>query len=223
MNVNFTELRGLGIQLTKLEKIPVINPTLNKFLQQKSVPQATTTRGRPRKSQTNPVSNFFKSKKDTPSQNKTVWKKEEVDLNVLKELPAEIRDEIIKEYNLESEIPQPKRPVLPSEPRPVKKSPFSGLQWYQLKPILQQWIQTDPKPNDYDVTLLGEHFRQSAIDRDIDWLPIAMKFLYRNFGQLDCNWHKAYYKIVDLVQQGMVARYGGTLVLKREFSCLHCV
>ncbi|EFA04888.1 DNA repair protein REV1-like Protein [Tribolium castaneum] len=246
MNVNYAELRGLGVQLTKLEKLAPINPTLSNFLQQESKKiqptgdktasrgrelvrppsgEKVATRGRPRKNskgQKNSLSNFFKNKKEITGQNKSVEiKKAEVDLNVLQELPPEIRAEIIKEYNLET--PAPKPPLeSPETAPPAKKSPFSGLNWPQLKPILYKWLQSEQKPDNYDVVLLGEHFRQSAITRDIDWLPTAMNFLYRNFAQMNCCWHKAYHKIVDLVQQGMVARYGGTLLIKRDFDCLNC-
>ncbi|XP_044261651.1 DNA repair protein Rev1 [Tribolium madens] len=235
MNVNYGELRGLGVQLTKLEKLAPINPTLSNFLQQESkksdssdtVKSKMATRGRPRKNskgQKNSLSDFFKNKKETPVQNKPLeMKPTEVDPEVLKELPPEIRAEIIKEYNLAPKPPVKKSLTWPQIKPPVKKSPFSGLTWPQIKPILHKWLQSEQKPDDYDVTLLGEHFRQLAIDRDIDWLPTAMNFLYRNFGEMNCFWHKAYHKIVDLVQQGMVARYGGTLLIKRDFDCLHCV
>lgn len=90
-NVDFGELRGLGIQLTKLEKIAIINPALNKFLQQESKPkegvEATPTdkpvtatlrdkpgRGRPKASKSKPerknkasIDNFFKTTKDGTS------------------------------------------------------------------------------------------------------------------------------------------------------------
>jgi DNA repair protein REV1 len=83
MNVEFVELRGMGIQLSKLEKTAPVNPTLNRFLQQQSkksdipakpVVADRPTRGRPRKgTKTQPknsLSNFFKSKKDSLSQSK---------------------------------------------------------------------------------------------------------------------------------------------------------
>ncbi len=86
MNVDFVELRGMGIQLSKLEKVAPVNPTLNKFLQQPSkkseIPLKIEVmdkcdkpaRGRPKKGAKAPpkhaISNFFKSKKETTSQTK---------------------------------------------------------------------------------------------------------------------------------------------------------
>jgi hypothetical protein len=151
-------------------------------------------------------------------------RKEDVDLEVLKELPQEIRDEVIKEYNLEATVAAVAKPAPPPLKKetaapPAKKSPFSGLQWCQLKPVLYKWMSSEPKPSEVDVNMLGEHFRQLAVDRNIEMLKVAMNFLHRTFSSLDCDWHRAYRDIVDLTQQGMVARYGATLHVNRTFPC----
>ncbi|XP_017777658.1 PREDICTED: DNA repair protein REV1 isoform X2 [Nicrophorus vespilloides] len=144
----YQDLRGVGIQLTRLEKAVVMNSFMKSFLskpstkvetkkdvsfQQKSIikektfkedttineenkentievkpPMRASGRGRPRGSKngtklvrksSNELSNYFKStQKDRP---KVKQSKCDIDLNVLNELPEDIRKEIIKEYNLD--------------------------------------------------------------------------------------------------------------------------
>ncbi|RZC35538.1 DNA repair protein REV1 [Asbolus verrucosus] len=251
LHVDFAELRGMGIQLTKLEKIAPINPTLNKFLQKtptkreqipvvavpkptvtssKPIPKEKSTRGRPKggkkapTSSKNSLSNFFKSKKENA---KLQHKQVEIDFEVLKELPQDIRDEVIREYNLDVDLAKPKpqpaaedKILVPTETK--KRSHFEGLQWCQLRPILYAWMKSEKEPANVDVEMLGEHFKQLALDRQIDMLKIAFNFLHRTFGQLDCRWHRAYHAIVDLTQQGMLARYGSMLFVNKDFDCCFC-
>ncbi|KAJ8967010.1 hypothetical protein NQ314_003127 [Rhamnusium bicolor] len=167
---------------------------------------------------------------------------EEIDLNVLNELPEELRNEIIKQYKLEHKIKEstnsspPKLEETKAEcPRiqentqgPVKNdsindkaNPFSKLPWDKIKPIIKQWVHSADKPSQMDTEMLASHFRQLAIDREIETLKSVFNFLHRIFSELNCHWHKAYFSIVNITQEGMVARYGGTLMVKRKFDCCH--
>lgn len=142
-----------------------------------------------------------------------------MDLEVLQALPPEIREEVIKEYNLQIPPTNPKRII---EEEPIGNSamsPFSNLEWDEIKPIIYEWMKAEKEPSKMDVEMLAEHFRELAMNRKIETLKIALNFLHRNFSKLGCYWHKAFKDILSLAQQGMVVKYGSTLLINEEFIC----
>ncbi|KAL3270733.1 hypothetical protein HHI36_021258 [Cryptolaemus montrouzieri] len=285
-NVPFEDLRGVGIQLSKLEKIGPTSSVMSNFLKQNSVinenkvtvdvipsndvgvmknkqevkqesvsvkndskknsintlnkKETKSKRGRPAgtktkakgnvKSKTSPSPMLDKYLKNMGTPVKTNF--QNIDMGVLYELPEELRNEIMKEYQLQHQVITKKSgereiQVADVKPQPSelkqkieeKKSPFDGLSWEELKPILKTWMTSEADPKEIDVEMISEHFRQLAIDRKIENLKVIFNFLHRTFEKLNCKWHNAYFSIVNTTQQGMVARYGGTLMVERRFSC----
>lgn len=104
-------------------------------------------------------------------------------MTVLKALPQDLRQEIIKEYKLEDIINAKKKEnkAKPVEKPPESKSLFSSFNYEQLKHAIKTWIHSESKPGNYDVRLLGEHFRELAINRKIGILNNLLKFLHRYF------------------------------------------
>ncbi|KAJ8916575.1 hypothetical protein NQ315_000219 [Exocentrus adspersus] len=199
----------------------------------KGRPKGANSSSRGRNATPAPLDKFFAKDKGVEGHGK-VQKPNlgnpQIDLNVLNELPEELRNEIIKEYGLDFKLGecamklQPK--TLENESKTQeqsfdvpKKNLFSGLSWEQIKPIIRKWVESSDEPSEVDVVMLAEHFQQLAIDREIDLLKSVFNFLHRVFTGLSCKWHKAYFLIVNIVQGGMVARYGGTLMVNRRFEC----
>lgn len=114
----------------------------------------------------------------------------------------------------------PKRII---EEKPIENlasSPFTNLEWDEIKPIIYEWMKAEKeRPSKVDVEMLAEHFREMAMSRKIETLKIALNFLHRNFSKLGCSWHKAFKDILSLAQQGMVAKYGSTLFINKKFVC----
>lgn len=163
-------------------------------------------------------------------------RKEDIDISVLNALPQEVRQEIIEEYKLE--IASIKPEVKTVQKPPEKKSIFSCLSYEQMKQALKVWLQSEQKPGDFDVQMLGEYFRELAVDRKIGVLRDSLnflhryvlcsivswnflcKFVFRNIGKQNCGlWHRAYFSVVNMAQEGMVTRYGNTLLVNRSFPC----
>ncbi|KAJ8980821.1 hypothetical protein NQ317_000554 [Molorchus minor] len=269
LNPPFVDLRGVGIQLTKLEKNAPLNKALTKFLNQPTKKVETITgvsnkpsieasseknctennvkisaktkdvvkskRGRPKgirssagrvqKNGTNmSLNKYFGQNKNVPRSEKIPSQKaaplnEEIDLSVLNELPEDLRNEIIKEYQLEDKI----QVSVPSTSSDVKNTEQASKYPENLnlknESETNKWIQSSERPSEFDVNMIAEHFKQLAIDREIDVLKVIFNFLHRTFSDLNCHWHNAYYSMVNVVQQGMVMRYGGTLMVDRKFGC----
>ncbi|XP_050502903.1 DNA repair protein REV1-like isoform X2 [Diabrotica virgifera virgifera] len=169
-----------------------------------------------------------------------------IDMQVFNQLPENLKQEIIREYHLEDQVtlsqensfpncqqntpiqdtkPEtPERKIKSSSQESVsqessKKSPFRNLSWDQIKPIIKKWTVSEASPCDFDTEMLAEHFKQLAINRKIEVLMSVFNFLHRFFSELNCSWHDAYFKMVNTTQEGMVARYGRTLLVQRRFNC----
>ncbi|XP_044764576.1 DNA repair protein REV1 [Coccinella septempunctata] len=300
-DVPFVDLRGVGIQLSKLEKTGPTNAVMKNFLNQTSVkvedksgkdcvvrapdtvemnsmqenmktrPQKQEKRKESPREQNNNASKNkeTKSKRGRPpgskskSKNNTksspsplldrylknmgtpvkLQKCQNIDLEVLYELPEELRHEIMKEYNInrgtvEMQKKQEKtakkdtkveiakepssettRATSVNSPKLKKNKLFEGLSMGELKRAVQSWLSSEQEPIKIDVELISKHFRQLAMDRRIEDLKIIFNFLHRNFTKMNCKWHEAYFSIVNSMQQGMVSRYGATLMVKRKFPC----
>ncbi|CAG9767888.1 unnamed protein product [Ceutorhynchus assimilis] len=178
-----------------------------------------------------------RSKSDNGGQGEeaTLFKlRSQIDMDVLKELPEDIRREVMKEYRFDinppvdlekSQKPDVAKPKnmgnLSETSQRTKYSPFANQTWEQIKEGIKIWIKSETDPSNVDVEMLADHLRQLALDRRIEILQSCFNFLHRNFSKLSCSWHQAYFSLVDAVQQGMVARYGKVLHLEREFFCCH--
>ncbi|KAF5284254.1 hypothetical protein FQR65_LT00254 [Abscondita terminalis] len=192
VNVAPHELRGVGIQLTRLEKAAPTNSVLKRFLQNENV-----------------------ITKETKPVRENKIPKINVDLSVLKELPEEIQAQIIKEYKLDPRVAAKRDEVI--EPK-EKPSAFDRINWDDLKPILLRWLESTNAPKEVDINMLGEHFKTLAVDRKIERLKVGLNFLYRHIAQMgSCQWHDAYWTIVDLAQQGMVHGTAALLWLNETF------
>lgn len=49
----------------------------------------------------------------------------------------------------------------------------------ELKKALREWMETHKEPKEIDVNLLGEYFKQLAIDRKIEDLKKLLSLFYR--------------------------------------------
>lgn len=85
--------------------------------------------------------------------------------------------------------------------------------------------------------MMAEFFKELALNRRIEFLDVLCSFLHRyvtsiriilcyfflNFRHVSrkqCGkWHSAYSKILNTMQEGMVMRYGNTLLVPVGFSC----
>lgn len=67
----------------------------------------------------------------------------------------------------------------PAEKSDRKQSIFSQLSYDQLKDAISVWLKSATHPDDFDVQMLGEYFRELAVDRKIEVLHPLVNFLHR--------------------------------------------
>lgn len=123
-------------------------------------------------------------------------------MNVLNELPEELRLEIIREHQLyevteaqsktekgitpksgSSSSSEVSSKGLHKKDLPLKhKEPklgFHMLTYDEIKAAVIKWLNFGKAPKDTDIKMFGNYLRQLAIDREIDKLHRITKFLFR--------------------------------------------
>ena len=263
INIPPQDLRGLGIQLSKLEdnnqSIKKNNQLLDMF---KNQPATTMTsrskilesiipevkvkkqstivskspskkRGRPSKAsnnQQNPkntsISSLFAASKKT----NVVYKKsaQELDLSVLAELPEHIRNEVLREYEIDSKTSTEETEtidLISNESRDEIKEAVSVENTTEniflsdyWRPLIQDWLIADPDFSNTE-TLVKTSCQLVRI-KDIELLFIVMRFLHRIIDSSGkCKWHEVYNKITEEVQSTMLVVFSKKLYIK-EISCL---
>ncbi|KAK9703060.1 BRCA1 C Terminus (BRCT) domain [Popillia japonica] len=289
------DLRGVGIQLSKLEKIAKTNKALAKFLNQPSnvgsnltdrnesfdnsiggiqdnnvkishnkntnfttmektvtqdikssskqdkVTGTVSKRGRSRGNMntlkaTSNLTNYFKHTKNESATKEFKSGNNSIDLNVLKELPKDIQKEIMEEYNLfdtafdklenktASDNTNEKQNLTTkdnknNENQELKKKGFASLSKEELKILLKNWIRNQEIPKDRDVDMLGTFFTNLVQERKLEYLFSMVNLLYRHISTKNCQWHDAYYKLLNHFQEAMLLTYGNTLLVPKGFFC----
>nr|XP_022907098.1 DNA repair protein REV1 [Onthophagus taurus] len=217
------DLRGVGIQLSRLEKVnKVVNNAMRNFLTKKlqdneiKIKRKDVNVEKPEKKKV--LTNYFKVEK--LDFNREVKKKGlSVDMDVLKALPEEIQKEIIDEYDLKplkvnTELNKPK---LIDTNKAKKTKSFSDLSLESLRVLLKNWINTEPK--EIDVEMLGGYLKSLAIKRDLNTLYPIIRFIYRIINEKSCVWHEIYAKLIDFTQKGMKESFGKLLHVEKKFYC----
>lgn len=75
-----------------------------------------------------------------------------------------------------------------------------------------------------DVDMISGFFVEFARAHKLGQLMLFMKYSFRKIECMNCDWHQAYYKIFDAVQEQMSLSYGSTfrLHVKENFECFLC-
>ncbi|KAI5643328.1 impB/mucB/samB family domain-containing protein [Phthorimaea operculella] len=249
-NVDPKELRGVGIQITKLESLVSNKQTvgaINKFLVVgKPAKHENTSRSNhlsdstenklkvnikieaprtPTKAQNkispkkSPILGIIKSpivkKRGRPPKNskpqvstsKNLMNKFLQGQSLVRDIPY--RDPMIKEF-----IEPPKEPlVVPNKVETaVRTEGLSGLPWEKVRELLRAWLDSGQTPLPYDVRMLVEYMQEMVVNKNIDKLNILLNFLRRRTRELESKeWLEVYNKVVEQVQNAMIAVYGKRL------------
>ncbi|KAK9892482.1 hypothetical protein WA026_020472 [Henosepilachna vigintioctopunctata] len=168
---------------------------------------------------------YLQNMMKTPTKINTILRSQNIDMDILHELPEELQNEIRIEYKQQIQLNGKnkksliKNKITEAKETQQKRSIFEGLNWKDLKAVLKAWMNSEAKPKKVDVEIISGYFRQLAINRKIEFLKMTLNFVHRRFIKMNCEWHRAYLSIVNTTQQGMVAQYGGTLLVERKFDC----
>lgn len=200
LNLEPSDLRGIGIQITKLEESNNKKNvgTIENFLKAKSKAEPSTSNQK--------VETKFVEKLDLPNAS-------QIDLEVLKCLPDEIRLEILNEYGISPE----EKEVVKTEISQNKESPWSKLSLREVRTMIKEWVGSVQKPEAFDIGMLANYLTELVKKRNLENVDIILKCLHRHISEVragDENWTIAYKNIVNDVQNSMLKFFGKSLVVQ---------
>lgn len=103
---------------------------------------------------------------------------------------------------------------------PVENCMFFGIDAKHIRKIIHDWVLSEKTPMTCDVQMLGQYFKQLALDKKINELYVMLIFLHNEISTTNkCEWHKSYLKIADLAQEGMLMSYKKKIKVCKTFNC----
>lgn len=243
--INPKEMRGIGIQITKLESTNVKSTkgAINKFLTTKPV-----NKDNQKETASNfdvplvTVKNEVSTKNTTPEKAKikTPIKKSPL-LGAVKSPTGKRRGRPLKSTktttskNLISKFLQSetlikdtpyKDPMIRQkvDDKPVTKPKIEvqepqgllSLPWEKVRELLRAWLESEQAPLLYDTDMIASYMREMVIKKNIDQLNILLNFLRRRTRELNDDWRHVYNYVVDQVQNAMIAVYGKRLWIEGD-------
>lgn len=207
LNLQASELRGIGIQVTKLEES--------------------------NKKQAGSIQNFLKPKQPekleklsipSPSKAKLVEAKpveklqlptaSQIDPNVLNALPDELRLEILNEYGVNA-LEKKDEPV--RNETKIKESAWSKLSLREVRTMIKEWVASVEVPQNCDIDMLSSYLVELVEKKKIEDVAIVLKCLQRHIKDVrssDSNWSNTFKNIVNDVQCTMLIVYGKCLLIE---------
>ena len=186
----------------------------------------TKKRGRPAKFSSNrsastSVTDMFASRKKTKAYYKRTV--EMIDPEVLAELPPEMVDEILKEYQMPDEDDNEDAKSVEDEtvvqPEPPQESSDDNI-FYQpsWRSLVKTWIDE----NEENVEWLSEKLQHDAAQlvrlKNLDLVYLAMRFLHRNIeDKQNEQWRCIYNQVTSELQSEMLKTYSKRLSVPENF------
>lgn len=239
------ELRGIGIQITKLNLGGTKNNSLVNMFNNAVVKKPQNTIFQPpnviskkKTVKNSKLTNMFKNLKE-----KQDMLYEGLDSDVLAALPDDIREEVLKDHQLQlmkSKLSAEDEflNALPSDLReevqmdlnlqkvniPIQKPSIVSSENIFLQNnwrfLLKSWIESESSPEEYDVKLLAIHGQELISSKQLNVLYVGLRYLHRIINELgSCEWHFAYFSVLKSIQETMLEIYNSSLKVEENFNC----
>ncbi|XP_041981157.1 DNA repair protein Rev1 [Aricia agestis] len=238
-NIDPKEMRGIGIQITKLEALnnKPMKGTLTKFfagkpdkIKQTNTPQLclpansmvvkkpTTpvkTKAPLSPLKKSPIISRIKSptvkKRGRPPKHKPVSSSKNLISKFLQGQSSVSRTDVVHES-----IAQEEKPKIKEEKPEAAKKPqgFLALPWQKVRELLRAWFDSGQSPKQCDVNLIVSYMQEMVISKNLETLNILINFLRRRVEEIDSpEWYNVERCIIVEVQSAMLAVYGSRLYL----------
>lgn len=233
INVDAKEMRGVGIQVTKL--VPIIKQqskgAISKFLCNKP-----TIINIKRETKTEVVSNKINLENNENKQlqlKNSRLKKKSPTTDKTKSPPGKRRGRPPKALTLEQKekkraisksgveardtpfknpMMKPQNSLKETKIKVEKTEGLLGLPWNKARELLRAWLDSGQKPLSCDIRMIAEYMREMVIKKEIDKVEILINFLSRRTEEIGSQvWLDVYCHVVEQVQNTMIAIYGKRL------------
>ncbi|CAH1636778.1 unnamed protein product [Spodoptera littoralis] len=233
-NINPKEMRGIGIQVTKLELLnsKPSKGSISKFLSNNKVvvKKQTEVKSEPiSDSKIFEVAESIKKPTTNESCGSTSPKKSPISkrrgrppksLKIQLSSKNNSMNKFLLGQNVIRDLPykDPMKKDIPKEvphnvdqPRPKG---LLGLPWDQVRELLRAWLESGQSPLQCDVDMIVDYLQDMVVNKNTEKLFVLMNFLRRMTKEIGRNdWLKVYNHVTEQVQNAMVAVYGKRLFI----------
>ncbi|XP_014282897.1 DNA repair protein Rev1 [Halyomorpha halys] len=239
LDINAKDLRGIGIQLTRLESIvDNKNSALMKFLEGSSKKE---TGDKVVPSKKKEISSSSLIKNSSKRHSVLDISLSQVDQSFLKAMPKDIQEEIMmslknnknvkKDFFKKTQHLSPDKSVKTkkneslkedaSEKSDVPEDTFNNyVSLGGLKHLLEEWVSNEETPLDKDLMLIINYLKELITKRYLQELLVILKYFHRfvrSYEKSD-QWKKAFLSTLDCVQEKMIEVYKGPLAIEEEYA-----
>ncbi|XP_023939176.2 DNA repair protein REV1 [Bicyclus anynana] len=242
-NIDPKELRGIGIQITKLDSISnkQVSGPISKFFKSKAI-RPEPQQNKPESfdnvqnvlrtdQRTNTIPSTPKKNKVTQSESKSpILGTSKYNLPKKRGRPSKsVKPEVSTSKNVMTKFLQgesvshdicvKKEPVKENVPKETctKIEPKPGLlnlPWEKVRELLRAWFDSGQTPKPWDVDLIVEYLREMVTSKNIDKVYILVNFIKRKITEMkNDNWNHVVNCVVEEVQNAMLAVYGKKLLI----------
>ncbi|KAF9420789.1 hypothetical protein HW555_003137 [Spodoptera exigua] len=230
-NIDPKEMRGIGIQVTKLESInsKPSKGSISKFLtNNKAVKKETEVKLEPiSRTKTTEVAESIK--KPTTNESTTSPKKSPIakrrgrppkGMKIQQSSTKNALSKFLQGQNATRDLPY-KDPMikdiskeLPHKTEKPRPTGLLGLPWDKVRELLRAWLESGQSPLQCDVDMIVDYLQQMVVNKNTEKLFVLMNFLRRMTREIGCNdWLKVYDHVTEQVQNAMIAVYGKRLFI----------
>ncbi|XP_059062944.1 DNA repair protein Rev1 isoform X2 [Achroia grisella] len=235
------EMRGVGIQITKLESVNFkpLKGTINKFLlnvktktenkrESLNIPHGSESANLNQCKQELSIENNLKTTLASAKQKSPVSglmksplrKRGRPPKNAKGHIPSRnLVDNFIK-GSLKKDTPyrDPMINIVNHEKEVIQKEEKSEgllrLPWEKIRELLRAWLDSGQTPLLLDVSMVSEYMCEMVANRNIEKLYVLVKFLRRRTSEIGSEaWKEVYRSIIENVQNAMIAVYGSPLFI----------
>lgn len=241
LNIDPKEMRGLGIQITKLESTNAkqVVGTINKFLTTKNVVKSEnvepqkhsivlesktfpTTPNKQKPSmlpeKRSPIIGTIKSptgkRRGRPPKNTKSLASTSQNL-INKFLQGQ---SISREISIKKDVSEEKlKDIKLIKKKEIKRDGLLGLPWDKVRELLRAWFDSGQTPKQCDINLISQYMSEMVVDKHIDKLYILLNFMKRRINEMNNEiWNGVEHYIIEEVQSAMLAVYGKKLWISEE-------
>lgn len=110
----------------------------------------------------------------------------------------------------------------------IKSEPTISIQNILLdsnwRRMLTEWLDSTDQPIEYDLRILADSFENLIMQQMLCEVHLRLRFLFRILTPKNCQWHVGYYRILNVIQSNVAQYIGNNMKLHAEntFNCHHC-
>ncbi|XP_038212941.1 DNA repair protein REV1 [Zerene cesonia] len=226
LNIDPKEMRGVGIQVTKLESLNnnqlKTKGAISKFLvsgiekdiKKEESKNISTSKQSIKKEPVTPKKVNPSPKKKSPILGSKRRGRPPKSTKIEQSTSRNLLERFVHVPKVNEDLKEVKdKPILKEEQvKNEERTGLLGLPWQQVRELLRAWFDSGQTPQSCDIHMIAAYMREMVKNKNIDKLYILVNFFKRRtFEMKNEIWNEVFNHVLDQVQSSMMTVYGKKL------------